>query len=346
MTPTVLVVGTDSAKSADLEAILTDQGYDVISARSGEAALTLCPKLRPDLVLLNDMLPDINGLEVCRQLKADPRNVLTPVVLVNSSGNASPTSNGQQAGADDIWGNTPTPWEAINRVQSLLQLKTYIDEQAQSVIFSLAQTVEARDPFEGGHCARVSNNALRFGKSLGLGKDELEALKIGGLVHDIGKIGIPESILSKPGPLNAEETRVMEQHTILGEQICAPLKSLRHALPLIRSHHERMDGSGYPDGLKGNQIPLTVRILQIVDICDALTSDRAYRQTMSLPSALVVLYEEAEWGWLDEDLVAQFAPIAVGPECSAAFSHQRRLRSYQGPEWSETIPKRQANRGN
>jgi putative two-component system response regulator len=254
--------------------------------------------------------------------------------------------NVQEAGADDIWGNTSSPWEALNRVQSLLQLKTYIDEQAQSVIFSLSQTIEGRDPFEGGHCARVSNNAVRFGKSLGLGQDDLEALKIGGLVHDIGKIGIPESILSKPGPLNAEETRVMEQHTILGEQICTPLKSLRHALPLIRSHHERMDGSGYPDGLKGNQIPLTVRILQIVDICDALTSDRAYRKIMSLPSALVVLYEEAERGWLDEELVTQFAPIAVGPEGSVALGNYGRFRSYQGPKWSETIPKRKVNRGN
>jgi putative two-component system response regulator len=292
------------------------------------------------------MLPDINGLEVCRQLKADPRNILTPVVLLDSVGNVSQASNARKAGADDFWGHSSTPWEAINRVQSLLQLKTYIDEQAQSVIFSLAQTIETRDPFEGGHCTRVSNNAVRFGKSLGLSQNDLDALKIGGLIHDIGKIGIPASILSKPGPLDPEETRIMEQHTILGEQICAPLKSLRHVLPLIRNHHERIDGSGYPDKLRGDQIPLTVRILQIVDICDALTSDRTYREIMSLPSALVVLYEEAERGWLDESLVTQFAPIAVGPEGSAALGHHGRVRSYQGSKWSESIPKRQANRGN
>ena len=104
------------------------------------------------------------------------------------------------------------------------------------------------------------------------------------MVHDIGKIGIPDAILSKPGPLDPEETRIVEQHPIIGEQICAPLKSFRHVLPLIRNHHERMDGTGYPDGLCGEQIPLTVRILQIVDICDALTSDRSYRQTLSLPT--------------------------------------------------------------
>ncbi len=187
----------------------------------------------------------------------------------------------------------------------------------------MAQSIEARDPFEGGHGARVSSNAVRFGKSLGLGHADLEILRIGGLVHDIGKIGVPDSILSKPGPLDEEEARVVERHTIVGEQICAPLKSFRHVLPLIRSHHERMNGTGYPDGLHGDQIPLMVRIIQIVDICDALTSDRAYRQTLSLPGAMVVLFEEAERGWLDESLVNQFASLVVGSDSLAALEVAR-----------------------
>jgi HD-GYP domain-containing protein (c-di-GMP phosphodiesterase class II) len=202
-------------------------------------------------------------------------------------------------------------------------------EQAESVIFSLAQSMEARDPFDTGHSARVSRSAERFGKCLGLSQGDLDTLRIGGLVHDIGKIGIPDAILSKPGPLDFEESRIIEQHTIIGEQICASLKSFRHVLPLIRHHHERMNGSGYPDGLSGYQIPLIVRILQIVDICDALTSNRSYRQTMSLPSALTVLYEEAARGWLDEDLVRQFAPIAVGSESSAVLGNRRRSRHSQ-----------------
>src|SRR5450759_708877 len=152
-------------------------------------------------------------------------------------------------------------WEALSRVQSLLQLKTYVDEQAESVIFSLAQSIEARDPFDGGHGARVSNNAVRFGKSLGLSQADLDTLRIGGLVHDIGKIGIPDAILSKPGPFNSEESRIVEQHPRFGEKICAPLKSFGNVLPLIRHHHERLNGTGYPDGLYGEQIPLTVRVL-------------------------------------------------------------------------------------
>jgi putative two-component system response regulator len=334
MTPTVLVVDGDPSNCADWEALLLSQGYDVIAARSGEAALTLCPSVQPDLVLLNDTLPDTQGLEVCRRLKEDPRNRLTPVVLVTATDHISFGPRALESGVDDFWGHHPTPWEALNRVNSLLQMKTYIDEQAESVIFSLAQSIEARDPFDTGHSARVSSNAERFGKCLGLSQGDLDTLRIGGLVHDIGKIGIPDAILSKPGPLDFKESRIVEQHTIIGEQICAPLKSFRHVLPLIRHHHERMNGTGYPDGLSGGQIPLIVRILQIVDICDALTSDRSYRQTMSLPSALMVLYEEAARGWLDEDLVRQFAPIAVGSESSASLGNRGRSRDSEGANCS------------
>jgi putative two-component system response regulator len=250
--------------------------------------------------------------------------------VLPSSGNASDSSRAFEAGADDYWGHSPTLWEAVNRVRSLLQLKTYVDEQAESVIFSLAHSIEARDPYDTGHSSRVPNYAVRFGKSLGLSEDNLETLRIGGLVHDIGKIGIPDHILFKPGPLDSEETRIVEQHSILGEQICAPLKSLRHVLPVIRHHHERMNGSGYPDGLQGEQIPVNARILQIVDICDALTSDRSYRKKLSLPQALTVLYEEADRGWWDEALVSHFASLVVGSEISVGLVNRGRSHSSPG----------------
>jgi putative two-component system response regulator len=223
-------------------------------------------------------------------------------------------------------------------------MKTYIDEQAESVLFSLARSIEARDPFDRAHCERVSNNAVRFGKSLGFSQNVLDALRIGGLVHDIGKIGIPDAILSKAGPLDPEESKIVREHPIIGEQICAPLKSLRHVLPLIRHHHERMDGSGYPDGLRGEQIPLIVRALQIVDICDALTSDRSYRQNLSLPRALTILYEEADRGWLDGSLVSQFASLVVGSEGSVALGNRRGLGSPEGTKWSESDPIGRFNR--
>jgi len=272
----------------------------------------------------------MHGLEVCRRLKADPRNRLTPIIIHAAAGKASDASLALSAGADDFWGRPPTPWEALSRVHSLVQLKTYIDEQAESVLFSLAESVEARDPFEGAHCMRVSNNDVRFGRSLGLSQNDLEALRIGGWLHDIGKIGIPDAILSKPGPLDPEENKIVKQHPIVGEQICAPLKSLRNVLPLIRHHHERMDGTGYPDGLRDEQIPLTVRALQIVDICDALTSDRSYRRNLSLPLALIVLYEEADRGWLDGGLVSQFASLVVGSENSIALGNRRGFASPEG----------------
>jgi len=218
-------------------------------------------------------------------------------------------------------------WEALSRVHYLLQLKAYIDDRAKAEILSLAHSIDAEDAFRGGHSARVSNTAVRLGKSLGLSTNDLEALRIGGLVHDIGKIGIPDTILSKPGPLAPDESEIIRGHPILGEQICAPLKSFRDALPLIRSHHERMNGTGYPDGLCGEEISLIVRLLQIADICDALTSDRPYRKAVSLPRALVILYEEADRGWLDEALVSQLALVTVGTQGLAAISNRGRSRS-------------------
>jgi putative two-component system response regulator len=336
MAVTVLVVDADPRSCADWGALLSDRGYDVIAARDGEAALKLCPSLRPDLILLYGLLPDMHGLEVCRRLKADPRNRLTPIILHTALGDTSDATSAFCAGADDFWGHAPAPWEALSRVHSLLQLKTYIDEQAESLLFSLAQRIEARDPFDGTHCVRVSNNAVRFGKSLGLCQKDLDALRIGGLVHDIGKIGIPDAILFKAGPLDAYETKIVMEHPIIGERICAPLKSFRDVLPLIRHHHERMDGSGYPDGLCGEQIPLAVRALQIVDICDALTSDRSYRRNLSLPTALIVLYEEAELGWLDGALVSQFASLVIGSEGSIALGNHRGFGSAEGAKRSES----------
>ena len=200
-------------------------------------------------------------------------------------------------------------------------MNTQITCEQESVILSLAQRVETRDPFGPGHCERVSRNAVRFGRMVGVSGEDLEALRVGGLVHDIGKIGVPDSILYKPGPLDPYETWIVKQHTTMGERICTPLKSLRRVLPMIRHHHERMNGSGYPDGLQGEDIPLTVRVLQIVDICDALTSNRSYRRNLSLESAVGVLREEARRGWLDVALVNRFITFVSGSEVSLDFEN-------------------------
>jgi putative two-component system response regulator len=315
MIPTILLVDTDSRDRDDWKALLQNQGFEVLTATNGKAAVEQCRSLQPDLVLLHDVLPDVSGCELCRDLKADPMNRLTPVVLVMPAADLAENSKAHQIAADDVWCVPKSRWEALGRVQALLQLKNAIDEQAKSVVFSLAQSIDAKDPKTAGHSGRSAEYALQLGESLRLNDEDLETLRIASLLHDIGKVCVPDAILSKPGPLTAEERLIVKQHPATGESICAPLKSLRHLLPLIRHHHERMDGSGYPDGLRGDRIPLKARILQIADVYDALTTARPYRDVLPPHDALMVLKKEAECGWLDSALVRKFCTICetAGP---------------------------------
>jgi putative two-component system response regulator len=219
----------------------------------------------------------------------------------------------QGAEADDVWSARLTRGEALTRIQSMLQLKSYIDEQAAAVVLSLARTIEARDSYTRDHSERLATSAVALGVAVGLSDEQVGALRIAGIVHDVGKVVVPDAILLKPGPLTPEEAAIMRKHPAEGERICSPLKSFRRVLPIIRHHHERMDGSGYPDGLRGNAIPLSARILQVVDIYDALTTDRPYRLAFTPSQALATLYSEADRGWLDIELVRIFAPVAAMP---------------------------------
>jgi putative two-component system response regulator len=327
MMPTILLVDVDSPERDSWKAFLQVQGFDVLTARDGDTAMKVCRRFFPDLVLLHDNLPDISGAELCKKLKADPIHGTTPVVLVVPVASEDLASQGREAGADDFWGAPTSRWEALSRMQLLLRLKGYIDEQAKLVVLSLAQTLDAKGPMAAGHSERLTDYALHLGESLNLTEEDLETLRIACLLHDIGKVGIPDTILAKPGPLSQEERKIVEQHPAIGENICAPLKSLRHVLPVIRHHHERMDGSGYPDGLRGDRIPLKARILQIADIYDALTTDRPYRDALQPQEALEVLSQEARRGWLDQWLVSRFSNLC---EAAGYFLTQERsmLASY------------------
>ena len=316
MGATILLVDGDAGSRADWEALLGSHGYKVVATENGEAALEKCERLQPDLVLMGDPLPGISGFEVCRRLKSEPPLRSTPVVMMLPREHAGDivdhmvqNREAREAGVDDFWGRPGSRWEALSRVQSILKLKSYIDQQAEAVVLSLARSLEAKDPGTEGHSERLANYARQLGESLGIGEDDLDALRIASLVHDIGKVAVPDSILRKPGRLNWTETEIVRQHPVVGESICAPLKSFREALPAIRHHHERMDGSGYPDGLAGNEIPLLARILQVADIYDALTTNRPYRKALSPEWALAVMISEARRGWLDDALVNQFTLI-------------------------------------
>jgi response regulator RpfG family c-di-GMP phosphodiesterase len=185
-------------------------------------------------------------------------------------------------------------------------LDEFTVSETEEILFGLAVAVEQRDQHTAGHCERLAWVAVAMGVAMGLARASLLALYRGGYLHDVGKVGIPDSILFKPGKLTAEEWIVMRSHSARGEEICRPMKSLAPVLPIIRHHHERWDGSGYPDGLRGDQIPLLPRVMQIADIYDALTSPRPYKRAFSDAKALQIIKEETERGWRDPELVQLF----------------------------------------
>jgi putative two-component system response regulator len=291
--------------------LLGGEGYHVLSVSDGNQALERISKDPIDLALLDVVMPGKTGYDVCLGIKSKPETRLIPVVLLTSLTSDGDRIHGIMCGADDFLSKPVNKHELLARVHSLLRLKQFTDEldNAEAVLFSLALSIEAKDPYTEGHCERLSKYSVSVGEKLGLPEDLRVALRRGGLLHDIGKLAVPESILLKPGPLTPEERKIMEQHTIAGERICAPLRSFRQVLPIIRSHHEKQDGSGYPDGLKGEQVPLTARILQVTDVYDALTTDRPYRKALSQERAFETIREEVERGWWDVAVVNVFENV-------------------------------------
>lgn len=308
---TVLLADDDEEIRKPLEYSLRLHGYRVLTANDGIQALSLLEEQQVDVALLDVSMPRESGFAVCRAVKSRTTTRQVPVVLMAGLGGADDRVRGIEAGADDFLNKPVRKEELLARVKSLVRLKRMGDEleTAESVLFNLASSIEARDPYTTGHSARVSRLAAGLAEQIGLPEEQRLAVRRAGLVHDIGKVAVPDQILLKRGPLNAEERRLMEAHATAGEQICAPLKSFRNVLPIIRSHHERQNGSGYPDRLVGDQIPLAARILQVVDVYDALTSDRPYRSGLMPEQAVATLRQEAERGWWDKKLVSDLESL-------------------------------------
>jgi putative two-component system response regulator len=311
---TIVVADDDEANRDLLSGMLSTEGYNVVCVRDGDQALRAVRDDSVDLALLDVMMPGKTGMSACLAIKSQPETRLIPVVLVTGLTSTDDRIQGIMCGADDFLSKPVNKHELLARVGSLLRLKEFTDEleNAETVLFSLALSIEAKDRYTEGHCERLSKYSVAMAERLGLPDELRVALRRAGVVHDIGKIGVPEHILSKPGPLTDEEWTIMKQHPITGERICAPLKSFRHVLPVIRHHHERLDGSGYPDGLKDDQIPLTARILQIADVFDALTTERPYRTALQPPQALDLIRDEVRRGWWDGSLVNEFEAVILG----------------------------------
>ncbi len=309
----VLVVDDLPANVDLLSSMLTREGYEVVTAFDGEQALRMVEDTQPDLVVLDVLMPALNGYEVCERMKQNPATRLTPVVLITALHEREDKIQGINAGADDFLTKPVDVHELKARVRSLVRLKRYTDdfESAESVILSLALVIEARDAYTDGHCQRLASYATALGSSLGLSDEDLAALFRGGYLHDVGKIGIPDSILLKPGRLTQDEYQQIKEHPLIGDRLCGELRSLRQVRPIVRHHHERLDGSGYPDGLKGDAIPLLAQIMGIVDVYDALTTARPYKTAASSEFACDELMSEVKRGWRRTDLVEAFIALDV-----------------------------------
>jgi len=314
--PLVLVVDDGEINRALVEAFLSDLDCRLRSAEDGPSALAAIDRETPDLVLLDVQMPGMDGYEVCRRIKAGPRGRLLPVVMLTALDNSNDRVLALEAGADDFMSKPVDRVELVARVRSALRLKAVYDtlDSAEQVIFSLAAAVEAKDKYTEKHTHRVAETARHVGMKLGLPERALDALYRGGIIHDIGKIGVPDAILLKPRPLAGDEIRIMRAHTTIGESIVRPLRSGANLLPIIRNHHERFDGNGYPDGLAGRAIPRLARIVAVCDSYDALVTDRPYRKARSVDEAIATLADGAGKQWdpeVVEVLVGELSAISA-----------------------------------
>lgn len=317
---TILLVDHVDLNRQLIKGILKAGPYRVLEARSQEEATQVIEREQVDLVISEWIVSDWSGrpnssLELCRRIKSNRRTHLIPILIVTSVQGIENEVAGLESGADEFLVKPLQPAVLRTRIRSMLRQKRVVDslEEAETILFALAQTVEQRDKETGNHCQRLAALSVALGSAIGLPDEDLLALHRGGFLHDIGKVAVPDAILFKQGELTPEEWVVMRSHTWKGEEICRPMRSLRPVLPIIRNHHERWDGSGYPDGLKGEDIPLLARILQLADIFDALTSERSYKQAYSVEEAIRQLRREAELGWRDPELVSVFCEVVKLP---------------------------------
>jgi len=307
----VLVVDDDESLANLYSRLLKRAGYQVRVRTNGHDALKAAAEQPPDVVLLDVMMPGMSGFDVCRTLKRDPSTRLTPVILVTSLSGREEKLTGLNAGADDFLRKPVDNEELLVRVRSLARVKRFTDDldSAAAIIMTLAVMIEGRDGYAEGHCHRLANYASALGRSLELSNDDLQALYRGGFLHDIGMLTIPDGVIRKVHALTPEEFELVKTHTVVGDSLCGNLRSLQSVRPIVRHHHERFDGSGYPDGLRGNDIPLLAQIMSICDAYDALTTKSPYQDAKTTEKAIRVLMADVQRGWRRPDLVETFVGL-------------------------------------
>ncbi len=304
----ILVVDDDPAILHLVTAILERIGYIVERAADGAEAIEALQAHSFDLVLLDLNLPKHSGVDILMRIRATSSAKLLPVVIFTSSDDQHKHIMAIKEGATDFIHKPFDVVEFVARIRALVSLKFYTDEleSAKDVVACLAGMVDARDPYTAGHSVSVSFYASLLGKRINLSERDLETLRLGTLFHDVGKIVIPDNILLKPGPLTQDEFAVIKLHPAEGRRLLSHLRTLNDAIPIVYHHHEKLDGSGYPDGLSGADIALLVRIASIADVYDAITTERPYRSANSPAEAFEILSGEAAKGWWDRELVAEF----------------------------------------
>ena len=314
----ILVVDDESDVRETMEDHLTAYGYRIVTAASAEAALEILERSPVDLILTDVHMRGMSGVELCARLKGEARFQFTPVVLLTAHTDLEARVAGLAAGADDFFAKPVEFVELHTRVAVLLRVKDLLDqlERAENVITTLGETIEARDPYTAGHCQRLARYALALGRALGVDEPMLKALWLGGFLHDLGKVAVPDRILLKPGRLDLDERRIIQTHPAIGAEMVQSMQTLAGVRPIIRHHHERYDGSGYPDGLRDQAIPLGARIMAVVDVYDALRTARPYKAAWSHEHAVAILLRETEAGAWDPQIVTTFIGMlsTLGPD--------------------------------
>ncbi len=306
----ILIIEDEPLQRLLLRDVLENSGmsFTIEEAQNGMEALKKVARQEFDVILTDKRMPYMDGDEVCERIRNDLSRPLVPIIMVTGTNDSHELAKSFAAGATDFIHKPYSPLELCARIRSAAHSKRLTDQldSAEALLFALARMVEAKDETTGNHCTRLSHMATMFGRRLGLSEAQLEALRRGGILHDIGKLGIPDSILLKTGPLLDEEWSVMREHTNIGAHLCQGLASMKNVVPIILHHHERWDGSGYPYKLSGEDIPFLARVFQILDIYDALASERPYKKAMHHEQIIAELELETARGWRDPALMDEF----------------------------------------